>query len=587
MANYNTPGGSQEDYEARIVDETIRKIDALGIWRAQLNLYCEEVAALIKPSHRGHFMYLQQAVPYNMNNSDQQVDASGMMALSRFMAICDSLITPRNMQWQQLSVDDPVLRKNRAVRMWLYNTTRKLFEYRYDTVTNFPAQNQMVWESLGAFGTGVIFIDHYYDLIHRKRALRYKNIPFGKIYLTQNHQGVYDGFIRIMRFTAEEALRTPEWAEKLKTNEMLMAAARTRSQQKWNFLHHVTPRFDWDPMRLDMKGKPYASFYVFREGRMFLGEGGYRSLPIAASRYYQAPDEQDGRSPAMDVLPALKTLNTEKKVFLKAGHRAVDPVLLLQDDGLLNMSLKPGAQNKGGWSAEGKPLVGTLPIGKVEISAEMMADEKSIINDAFLVALFQIMTEKNGMTATEVVERINEKGILIAPTLGRQEGEYLGPMTYRELVCLAEMGVLDPMPPILKEAGGEFRLVSTSPLAKAMRAQEAAGFMRTLEATKELVNITGDASLLDPFNFDRAIPGIADIQGVPEPWLATPQEIAQKRQARAKQAQIEQQIKAAPAAAALAKAGVGGPGAPAGGAPQRTLAPTPTAAGAGAIGVGQ
>jgi hypothetical protein len=30
------------------------------------------------------------------------VDATGMMALSRFAAICDSLLTPRNMIWHQL-----------------------------------------------------------------------------------------------------------------------------------------------------------------------------------------------------------------------------------------------------------------------------------------------------------------------------------------------------------------------------------------------------------------------------------------------------------------------------------------------------
>jgi hypothetical protein len=157
-------------------------------------------------------------------------------------------------------------------------------------------------------------------------------------------------------------------------------------------------------------------------------------------------------------------------------------------------------------------------------------------------------------------------------------------MTYRELVCLAEMGVLDPMPPALREAGGDFRLVSTSPLAKAMRAQEAAGFMRTLEGVKELVNITGDSSLLDPFDFDTAIPAIADIQGVPEPWLASKQQIDAKRKARAQQAAKEQAIQAAPAAAAMAKAGLGPA---ASGNAQRTLAPTPTAAGAGAIGVGQ
>ena len=52
-----------------------------------------------------------------------------------------------------------------AVRMWFYTkTTRKLFKYRYAPVTNFSANNQSVFHSLGAFGTGVMMIDQFYDV---------------------------------------------------------------------------------------------------------------------------------------------------------------------------------------------------------------------------------------------------------------------------------------------------------------------------------------------------------------------------------------------------------------------------------------
>jgi hypothetical protein len=104
-----------------------------------------------------------------------------------------------------------------------------------------------------------------------------------------------------------------------------------------------------------------------------------------------------------------------------------------------------------------------------------------------------------------------------------------------------------------------------------MRAQEAAGFMRTLESVKELVNITGDQSLLDPFEFDAAVPGIAEIQSVPESWMASGQSIAQKRQNRAQQQAIQQKIQAMPAQAAMIKAqAVASKGAP----PQGQAGPT-------------
>jgi hypothetical protein len=205
-------------------------------------------------------------------------------------------------------------------------------------------------------------------------------------------------------------------------------------------------------------------------------------------------------------------------------------------------------------SPEGKRLVDILPTGNIQITKEMMGEEKILVNDAFLVTLFQILVETPQMTATEVIERTNEKGILLAPTVGRQQSEYLGPLIDRELDILAQLRMLPPMPPALKEARGAYHAVYTSPISRAMKAQEAAGFMRTVESVKELVNITGDPSLLDPFDFDTAIPAIAEIQAVPESWMATGQMIQQKRQGRAQSQAKQQQIQALPAQAAMIKA---------------------------------
>jgi len=56
----------------------------------------------------------------------------------------------------------------------------------------------------------------------------------------------------------------------------------------------------------------FASTYICIEGKNVMQEGGYRTFPISAGRYEQAPGEVYGRSPAMMVLPALKTLNADE-----------------------------------------------------------------------------------------------------------------------------------------------------------------------------------------------------------------------------------------------------------------------------------
>jgi hypothetical protein len=116
------------------------------------------------------------------------------------------------------------------------------------------------------------------------------------------------------------------------------------------------------------------------------------------------------------------------------------------------------------------------------------------------------------------------------------------------------MQMLDPMPPRLREAMGAYEVTDTSPLSLAAAAGKAAGFLRTVEQVRELVNVTQDLSLLDRFDFDTATPAIARINNTPEEWMADDQSVAQKRQARAKQQARQEQIQSAPAAAAMIKA---------------------------------
>ena len=533
--------------EQEKVQRILRLLNDCQMHRSGFASQWEEIAALIRPADVNTFFYPNHNWP-GQKKTERQVDATGMVALQRFSAICDSLLTPRNQRWHYLEATNPDLNKIRRVRLWFDEATRVPFKYRYAPVANFSAQNQSGWTSLGAFGTAGLFADK----LDGSPGIRYKNFPLGGLFLFENHQGLVNGYIRWFRLKADQAMGVPEWRGRIP--EPIWKAATQGSQTLFNFIQYVAERTDWDPDRVDYKGMKYESCYLSIVGRNILPEGGYRSFPLAASRYEQFGEEVYGRSPAMFVLPSLKTLNAQKKAFLKQGHRAADPVLLAYDDGLVNFDLTPGAMNHGGMNQDGRPLVGVLPTGNIQVTEEMMGEEKSTINDMFLVTLFQILTETPRMTATEVIERTQEKGILLAPTVGRQSDEKLGPLIDRELDLLVQQRLLPPMPPELREAEGEYAVQYTSPLAKAAKAQEAAGFMRTLQAVTEVVNVTQDQSPLDRFNFDVAVPAIADIQGVPESWMASDEEVAQKRQARSAQAQRQEQIAAAPAAAAMKKA---------------------------------
>ena len=158
------------------------------------------------------------------------------------------------------------------------------------------------------------------------------------------------------------------------------------------------------------------------------------------------------------------------------------------------------------------------------------------------------------MTATEVLARTREKGILLAPTLGTQQSEYLGPMIDRELDILARQGLLPPMPGILLEAQGDYNVQYDSPLSRAQRAEEASGLMRTVETALQVVNVTQNLESIDHFDWDTIIPEISQIQGVPPRWMKSKEDVQKIRIVRAQQQQQAQQAQAMPGEAAMLNA---------------------------------
>ncbi len=552
LLNADTPLGRPSTREEDIVHNSLVEFQQLQLWRNTFAGQWEEIAELIAPVYRNTFFFQNFNWP-GQKKTDRQIDCTGMLALEKFGAICNSLITPRNMIWHGIKFDDDYIMRQRGVRLYCDQLRDLCFKQRYKPYANFSGQNAANFMQLGAFGTLGMFVDALDP--NYGRGLRYCSIPLGELFLRENHQRLVDGFIRWFKLTPRQAKQ--KWPNQPLPGQ-LQTALEAQSEYPFNFIHRVVPRDDFDPDRLDARGKFFASYYISVEGRQLMSEGGYHSLPLPVGRYSVGPYETYGRGPATFVLPSLKTLNAEKRMFLKQGHRAADPVLLTADDGIVDgVSMRPGAVNKGGVTTDGKLLVRTLPTGEIQVSKEMMAEESMIIKDAFLVTLFQILTETPQMTATEVIERTAEKGILLAPSMGRQQDEYLGTLIPRELDVLTQLGMTPPMPGVVAEylrAGGSLETTYTNPLARAMRAQEAAGFMRTVETVKELVAVTGDTSLLDPFEFQVAIPEIADIQAVPERWMASPQSMKQKAQQRAKMMAREQRIKELPSEAAMVKA---------------------------------
>ena len=477
--------------------------------------------------------------------TEKMFDATASLALERFAAAMESMLTPRTQHWHKLKVTDSYLSKNKQVNQYLDEVTQILFQVRYSPKANFASQAHEAYMSLGAFGTGALFID---DIIGK--GIRYKSIHLSEIYFAENHAGVIDKVHRKFEMTARQAAQ--KWGTDNLPDKM-KSMLEVNPEAIFEFIHCVKPNEERMNGRKDYRGMPYVSYYLSIEGLKMMSEGGYQSFPYAVSRYVTSPKEIYGRSPAMLVLPDIKMINEMSKTVLRAAHKAVDPPLLLQEDGVLQaFNARPSALNFGGINERGEQMVRPLETGaNVNLGLDMMEQRRKVINDAFLITLFQILVDAPTMTATEAMLRAQEKGALLAPTMGRQQSEMLGPMIERELDILARAGVLPEMPDELREAQGEVQIEYISPLNRAQRAEDGVAILRTLESVTGLAQF--DPDVLMVFDSKKIARELADINGVPAKVMRSEEEIMFMKDQQAQQQQLAQLLQAAPVVANSAK----------------------------------
>lgn len=536
-----------------VIKDFAKREQERGLWES----LWDEIADLVEPNMSRKFRTNDYVTP-GERKTDRQMDSAPTVALTRFAAILDSLLTPRNQTWHRLVANDQDLMKDHSVQLYFEKLTRLLFQMRYAPTANFSTNNQLVYRSLGAFGSAAMFVDRLIG--PGGPGLRYRAVHVGEMFPRENHQGIIDDMIRRVKLSANQLNDRAEWRDQLPDAVTSTLGTPKADELMFTVLHRVRPRADHDPEALDARAMPYESLYVLKEYPTVLEDGGYRSFPYAPTRYEQAPGETYGRSPAMQALPAIKSLMVQKRVLLTQGHRAMNPVILVPDDGTINAAqLRPGAIIPGAMNADGSRLMDILPTGSHEIGKDLMDDERAAISAAFLVELFQILQETPRMTATEVLERAREKGMLLAPTVGRQQSEYLGPMIQRELDLLAQLGLMPEIPPALQEADGEYDIAYDSPLSRVARADEAAGFNNVMAMINPIL-AAGRLDLLDNFDFDMITRGLADNQAVPASWLMDPKMVAAIREQRAAAQQQAQEQENGPealkAAAAAKKAGL-------------------------------
>lgn len=510
------------------VDIVVRRYEKLKGARANWDSHWQEVADYVIPKKDDIFVK-QRNVGGEKKGNVKVYDATAIHSNELLASALHGMLTNPSVQWFELSMDDDELNDDYDVKLWLQQTALQIHQVLNNT--NFQTEIHEVYLDLGSFGTAVLRVEEDDDL-----DVVFNSRPINEAYLEESSKGLVNGIFREYVLTGRQLLE--EFPE-ANFGEFEMHSIKKDLDKEHDILHAVFKRAD-DELGKEVgpKGMDYASFHILLGMKVLLKESGFAEFPYITPRWTKISGEVYGRSPAMKALSDIKMTNVMMQTIIRAAQKVTDPPLQVPDDGVtLPIRTVPGGTNyyRAGTKDRIEPLVtGARP----DIGVDLLQMIQKRIRDAFFIDQLQL-NEGPQMTATEVLQRTEEKLRLLGPILGRQHYELLKPLVNRVYSILLRRGKIKPAPEKIQDKTFEVRY--SSMIARAQRSSEAENLNRIMALMGPIAQF--DPGVLDNIDSDRILKYVASIYNVPQVIFRREEEkqaIRQQRQQAMQQAQAEQ-----------------------------------------------
>jgi hypothetical protein len=498
-------------------------------------------------------------------------NAAGHSLETGSAGMASSLTNPAR-PWFRITTADPMLAESYSVRGYCFQVER-LVQWVFAR-SNIHGVLVSLYRNAMAFGTAPMWIDE-----DEKEVIRAYTLPIGQFALAASYQGRIDTVAREFPMTVRQLLqRFGEDNEGFSTGTKRLIERREWNQQvPGGVLHIVCPNEDLDAGALDGRQMKSQSIWMelgAEDNVPPLKVSGYREFPVMTARWeVNGTDDVYGTGPVHRALPDIKQLQHTEEQKLNLLDKLVSPPLnyagSLRGD---FPSIMAGALNVVPGDGSGKVEPTYAPDVKgYELAAGQCEVLEQRIRKALHEDLWRMLTDLSadnrpaGMTATEVVERHEEKLILLGPVVDRFHNEVLSPLIKRTVSVLAERRMLPPPPDELVQAlmrGEDVRIEYISTLAQAQRILGIGSLERFGSIVRQIAETDPTGAVMDKVDRDEVIDQAADMLGIPPNIVRADDAVAEMRISRARNAAAQQQMQwttaAAQQAAALAKTPMSG-----------------------------
>jgi len=502
------------------IKDLIGRYDYLKTQRDNWNSHYQELADYMLPR--------KADVVKSRSKGDKRMelifDGTALQAVDLLSSSLHGMLTSGATPWFHLDMKDEDIGRDDAVREWLQDSSMRMM--RAFGQSNFETEVHEMYVDLVVFGTGCMFVEM------EGGDLRFSTRHISEFYVQENQFGIVDTVFRSYKSPVRQVIQRFGVEN---VTDYIVKKHQEKPDEEIEILHVVIPREERDKTKLDNKNMPFASIYIDMQSAAVLSESGFQEFPYIVPRFLKATGETMGRSPAMVALPDVKMLNLMSKTIIQAAQKQIDPPLLVPDDGfLLPIRTQPGGLNF--FRSGSRDTITPLNTGaNIPIGLNMEQQRREAIRSAFYVDQLLSGGAPN-MTATEVIQRQEERMRVIGPVLGRLMNEMLRPLIDRVFALMVRAEMLPQPPEILQ--GRDVDIEYVSPLARAQKSSSLNSTMKALEILMPLAQMLPVGDHIDP---DGLVKHITESLGVPKTTLKSTAEIQQTRQQRqmAEQQQAE------------------------------------------------
>ena len=497
----------------KMVDQLNRRYEKLLAQRSNWEKHWQDLADYLLPRKAD----ITKKRTQGDKRTELIYDSTGIHSVELLASSLHGMLTSPANPWFSMRYRDLDLEQDDEANEWLEGCVDLLNKALQRS--NFQQEIHELYYDLVVFGTGCLFIE--YD----PNGLRFSARNIGEITIAANAEDRIDTVYRCFELTARQiaqrfqGVTLPDRVEKdLEKNPY----------NEHEIVHAVYP----NEGQSSVFNKPIISIYYHKETKTLLGQGGFDEFPFCVPRFNKDSTGNYGRSPGMSCLSDVKMVNRMSEVSIRSAQKQLDPPLMVPDDGfLLPVRTTPGALNfyRTGTRDRLEPLQAGAqnPIG-----LNMEEQRRNAIRSAFYVDQLQL-NESPSMTATEVLQRNEEKMRLLGPVMGRLQSELLQPLIQRSFKLMLRNGEL-PVPPESLQ-GQDIDIEYVSPLAKAQKMTDLQSMMRGLEIMLQLAEV---APVMDYLDENGLVKYLIDVAGIPARVIRSDDEVANIRKEQAEQAQL-------------------------------------------------